>query len=87
MFDDVFLLTKGRIVYYGEGKETMVNYFSSIDYKCPASSNPADFVLDIASIDLRSVQLFFAFSLRALTKKEQGSQAGGSVQRAGGHSR
>ena len=35
-------MSKGKIVYFGPGKE-MVHYFSSIGHECPKYSNPADF--------------------------------------------
>ena len=31
----------------------MLHYFSSLGHECPSTTNPADFALDIVSIDLR----------------------------------
>ena len=30
----------------------MIPYFSSVGYKCPSTTNPADFALDVVSVDL-----------------------------------
>ncbi|EGC38478.1 hypothetical protein DICPUDRAFT_28616 [Dictyostelium purpureum] len=56
MFDQVILLSKGRMVYNGPSTE-MVQYFTSIGYPCPQLQNPADHYLDICSVDYRNEQL------------------------------
>ena len=46
------LLAKGKIVYFNEAK-LAVDYFSSLgdNYKCPEWNNPADFFMDMLSIE------------------------------------
>ncbi|XP_053565328.1 ATP-binding cassette sub-family G member 8 [Bombina bombina] len=53
LFDLVLLLSSGSTIYSGTAK-AMVQYFSSIGYPCPRYSNPADFYVDLTSIDRRS---------------------------------
>ncbi|EGC36592.1 hypothetical protein DICPUDRAFT_5674, partial [Dictyostelium purpureum] len=53
IFDKVMLLSKGRLVYNGPSNE-MVGYFSTIGYPCPKLENPADFFIDICSVDYRN---------------------------------
>jgi ABC-type multidrug transport system ATPase subunit len=50
MFDLVMLLSKGYIVYYGRA-EHIISYFSSLNYECSLHVNPADYFLDLISID------------------------------------
>jgi ABC-type multidrug transport system ATPase subunit len=49
-FDRLMLLAKGKIVFFNEAK-LAVDYFSSINYKCPEMSNPADYFMTIISIE------------------------------------
>ena len=42
-FDDLLLLAKGRVVYYGPTDE-VVAYFGKIGFQCPQYNNPADYV-------------------------------------------
>ncbi|KAM4694208.1 ATP-binding cassette sub-family G member 8 [Discoglossus pictus] len=53
LFDLVLLLSSGATIYSGTAKD-MVQYFSSIGYPCPRYSNPADFYVDLTSIDRRN---------------------------------
>ncbi|KAE8600648.1 hypothetical protein XENTR_v10013346 [Xenopus tropicalis] len=53
LFDLVLLLSSGATIYSGTAKD-MVEYFSSIGYPCPRYSNPADFYVDLTSIDQRN---------------------------------
>ncbi|XP_063297536.1 ATP-binding cassette sub-family G member 8 [Pelobates fuscus] len=53
LFDIVLLLSSGTTIYSGTAKD-MVQYFSSIGYPCPRYSNPADFYVDLTSIDKRT---------------------------------
>ena len=43
MFDDLCLLSEGRVIYFGP-IEQAVEYFGHIGYKCPMYTNPADFL-------------------------------------------
>ncbi|PVV04016.1 hypothetical protein BB560_001504 [Smittium megazygosporum] len=43
MFDNVLVMNFGSIVYFGP-RSKFVDYFSSIGFRCPQYTNPADFV-------------------------------------------
>ena len=52
-FGNILLLAKsGQVVYSGRGSG-MVQHFASLGHTCPSTTNPADFALDIVSVDLR----------------------------------
>ncbi|PQE16403.1 ABC transporter protein [Rutstroemia sp. NJR-2017a BVV2] len=52
-FGDVLLLARGgQPVYSGPGKE-MLEYFETHGCLCPLNTNPADFALDLITIDLQ----------------------------------
>uniref|UniRef100_A0A6J0UDC5 ATP-binding cassette sub-family G member 8 n=1 Tax=Pogona vitticeps TaxID=103695 RepID=A0A6J0UDC5_9SAUR len=50
LFDLVLLMTSGVTVYSGAAQD-MVQYFTKIGYPCPTYSNPADFYVDLTSIN------------------------------------
>ncbi|KAJ2614373.1 hypothetical protein H4S08_001736 [Coemansia sp. RSA 1365] len=52
-FDKVILLSQGRIVYFGPTSDA-IRYFASIGYQCPMHENPADFFIDLMTLDYRS---------------------------------
>lgn len=43
LFDDLMLLSEGKIVYYGEASKCL-EYFNRQGYICPPYTNPADFL-------------------------------------------
>lgn len=49
-FDRLLLMAKGKIIYFNE-TALSVDYFSSIGFKCPETSNPADFFMSMMSIE------------------------------------
>ncbi|EAR86576.2 ABC-2 family transporter protein (macronuclear) [Tetrahymena thermophila SB210] len=49
MLDHVMLMVEGQFIYQGPGGMNVVNYFSSIGFKCPIHSNPADYLMSIMS--------------------------------------
>ena len=52
-FGKVLLLARGgSSVYAGPGDE-MLDYFAAQGYKCPRNTNPADFALDLITVDLQ----------------------------------
>ena len=52
-FDHILLLARGgHPVYAGKG-QSMLLHFSSLSYNCPVTTNPADFVLDLITVDLQ----------------------------------
>lgn len=50
MMDQLMLLAKGRIIYMNQAS-LAVDYFASIDFKCPELSNPSDYFMSIMSIE------------------------------------
>ena len=50
MFDRLMLLAKGKVIYFNKASMA-VDYFTSINYKCPDLSNPADYFMSIMSIE------------------------------------
>ncbi|XP_077885409.1 ATP-binding cassette sub-family G member 8 isoform X4 [Ictidomys tridecemlineatus] len=50
LFDLVLLMTSGTTIYLGAAQH-MVQYFTAIGYPCPRYSNPADFYVDLTSIN------------------------------------
>lgn len=53
MFDLLLLLSEGRCMFFGHAAEATA-WFSSAGFQCPAEFNPADFFLDVVSMDYRS---------------------------------
>lgn len=45
-FDKLILMCKGNIIYQGDA-QAAVDYFNSINYECPALTNPADYFMKI----------------------------------------
>lgn len=56
LFDSVMLLSKGREIYFGP-TTGMLPYFEGLGLKCPSLMNPADFVLDMVTVDSREEEL------------------------------
>ncbi|KAI8319816.1 P-loop containing nucleoside triphosphate hydrolase protein [Martensiomyces pterosporus] len=52
-FDRILLLTQGRLVYFGSTNQA-IEYFESKGFPCPIRQNPADFFIDIMSLNNRS---------------------------------
>jgi len=52
-FGNVLLLAKGGQVAYSGRGSSMLRHFASLGQTCPSTTNPADFALDIVSVDLR----------------------------------
>lgn len=53
MFDNVILLSAGEVLYSGETTK-VATYFAAHGYDMPATTNPAEFLIDLAAIDQRS---------------------------------
>ncbi|OLY84369.1 ATP-binding cassette sub-family G member 2 [Smittium mucronatum] len=49
-FDKVILMAPGGVVYFGSTRDVL-EYFSSIGFENPPLENPADFLIDIMTID------------------------------------
>lgn len=56
LFDDIALLSEGKMMYYGEASK-LVDYFASLGHVMPENFNPADFALDLVSVDIRNEEL------------------------------
>ncbi|KAJ0232003.1 ABC transporter G family member 25 [Hirschfeldia incana] len=48
MFDTVLLLSEGKCLFYGKGRDAMA-YFESVGFSPAFPMNPADFLLDLAN--------------------------------------
>lgn len=48
LFDDIILLSEGRIVYHGP-REHIVEFFESCGFKCPERKGTADFLQEVAA--------------------------------------
>eukprot|EP01134_Creolimax_fragrantissima_P006164 CFRG6164T1 len=53
MFDNLLLLSQGRVVYFGPAQDA-VTYFSKLDFNAPTHFNPADYFIDLLSVDSRT---------------------------------
>ncbi|EFN55091.1 hypothetical protein CHLNCDRAFT_134989 [Chlorella variabilis] len=53
MFDQLLLLSEGRVMFFGPAAEA-VDYLAQAGFKCPAQFNPADFFMDVTSMDYRT---------------------------------
>ena len=76
LFDDIIILNKGKIIYLGE-VNNLVNYFSSIGYKCPEYTNPSDYIFmnilnpitfNFENKNLKSVEEKDKYILESFTK-------------------
>lgn len=90
LFDEVILLSRGSLVYAG-AQEDMFSYFEQLGFKCSIHTNPADYFLDISSVDLRNAKaekksrkrlnkLTKSFREMSLKKLEDTLQVGNSKQ-------
>ncbi|KAI2627787.1 P-loop containing nucleoside triphosphate hydrolase protein [Hypoxylon sp. NC1633] len=52
-FGNVLLLARGGSPAYAGAAKDMLSYFSGLGYQCPQHTNPADFALDLITIDLQ----------------------------------
>ena len=53
MFDYLLLLSEGRTMYFGPAADART-YFAGLNYQSPPQFNPADFFIDLLSVDPRS---------------------------------
>ncbi|OLY80669.1 ABC transporter G family member 22 [Smittium mucronatum] len=54
-FDKVILMVPESIVYFGS-TEDVLDYFSLMGYECPPNENPADFLVDVLTIDTEDTE-------------------------------
>ena len=55
MFDRLMLLSEGKVMYSGLSGDA-VSYFGGLGFNCPEAYNPADFFLDLLSLDTRTIE-------------------------------
>mmetsp|Transcript_4887 Transcript_4887/g.13109 ORF Transcript_4887/g.13109 Transcript_4887/m.13109 type:complete len:654 (-) Transcript_4887:39-2000(-) len=53
MFDYLCLLSEGQVMYFGPAADA-VTYFSGLNFRCPPQFNPADYFIDLLSVDPRN---------------------------------
>lgn len=53
MFTQLLLISEGRLLYIGDARAA-VGYFAELRFDCPNLTNPADFFMDITSVDARN---------------------------------
>ena len=53
LFDQVMFLSAGQVVYFGPAQR-LDQYLSSVGYPLPSFTNPADFAIDLMTVDRRS---------------------------------
>ena len=84
MFDSFILLGPGGRVCYMGSRKNATKYFAELGYNCPQETNPAEFFIDLVSVDTedpieaakdeaRIEKLAKAFSLRLKKSKESDS--------------
>lgn len=56
MVDLLLLLSEGKLMYFGPAKTATV-FFGEAGFKCPEHYNPADFMIDVISMDFRNKEL------------------------------
>nr|VDC88409.1 unnamed protein product [Brassica rapa] len=54
MFDTVLLLSEGKFLFYGKGRDAMA-YFESVGFSPAFPMNPADFLLDLANVEVYGI--------------------------------
>eukprot|EP00933_Yihiella_yeosuensis_P060504 TRINITY_DN6325_c0_g2_i4.p1 TRINITY_DN6325_c0_g2~~TRINITY_DN6325_c0_g2_i4.p1 ORF type:complete len:663 (-),score=134.85 TRINITY_DN6325_c0_g2_i4:313-2301(-) len=73
LFGDVIVLAEGQLAFYGDSKK-VVDHFSSIGFSCPPLFNPAEYVLQVTSVDCSTAEVE-ENSRKALAKiLEQGAK-------------
>lgn len=55
LFDNVILLSRGSPAYAGSAKECLP-YFAKLGHEMPSFTNPAEYLIDVVSVDNRSVE-------------------------------
>ncbi len=53
LIDSILLLSEGRVVYHGPA-HLCLPYFSNLGFPAPVYYNPADFLIDLTTVDYRS---------------------------------
>ncbi|KAI4269866.1 MAG: hypothetical protein LQ337_007036 [Flavoplaca oasis] len=69
LFDRLVLLSSGAVIYSGLARESE-SYFASLGFALPAFVNPAEFLVDLAVVDIRSLELEKDSSMRVEMLKQ-----------------
>ncbi|OJD30008.1 abc transporter [Diplodia corticola] len=73
LFDNLVLLTKGHPAYSGSTVDALP-YFESLGYELPPFVNPAEHLIDVVAVDIRSPELEEASTARVEAIKAAWSQ-------------
>ncbi|KAJ2008791.1 hypothetical protein GGI04_000985 [Coemansia thaxteri] len=63
MFDKVILLSQGHVIFFGP-TSSAIDYFANIGYQCPVHENPADYFVDLMTLDYRSEETLVESKMR-----------------------
>ncbi|KAJ4347215.1 uncharacterized protein N0V89_011154 [Didymosphaeria variabile] len=63
LFDNIILLTRGKPAYAGSADECLP-YFQSLGHEMPPFTNPAEYLIDVVSVDNRSEEAEAAAQIR-----------------------
>jgi ABC-type multidrug transport system ATPase subunit len=58
-FTEIVLLSRGNLIFAGPSVQ-LLDYFRDLGFQCPKYENPADFVLDITSVDVSAHPICFS---------------------------
>ncbi|CAI0450165.1 unnamed protein product [Linum tenue] len=72
LFDDLFLLSSGEVVYFGEAKKA-VQFFAHAGFPCPSKRNPSDHFLRCVNSDFDAVTTTLKGSQRVSMQDAPGS--------------
>lgn len=62
LFDDIILLSDGRIVYQGP-RENVLEFFESLGFRCPERKGVADFLQEVRFLFTLNIPLYeFSFT-------------------------
>lgn len=65
MFDSLVLLAHGELVYCGPCGETLLQYFTNLGYQCPINYNPADYLIDLVTMNTHTTTRKWARAFKA----------------------
>ncbi|KAJ1831477.1 hypothetical protein LPJ63_004251 [Coemansia sp. RSA 2711] len=72
-FDKVILLSQGHVVYFGP-TSSAIEYFAGIGFHCPVHENPADYFIDLMTLDYRTEELLAESQARVVGLAESFQQ-------------
>ncbi|KAJ1720062.1 hypothetical protein LPJ53_005262 [Coemansia erecta] len=79
IFDKVILLSQGQLIYFGPTSAS-IGYFASIGYECPVHENPADYFVDLMTLDYRSEEALTQSKQQVSTLVERFAEHAGQLQ-------